>query len=194
MSDTVIDRLSAPFPVEKVKQRPGVGGRMLDYIAGEDILQRYLDELGIKWSWSSKAKITDTAVFVTGTLDIILDAEKFDYTHRTGMGACTLLNKDPDEAIKTANTEAFKNAAKHFGTGLYLWREEERALIEEQRNEDKTSLATLKAQVRALAREQLEDNTRLTAQTIASWAGVEVSELSNVEVLKTILITKADND
>lgn len=102
---------------------------MLDYIPIERVLQRLgtidpsyeiekrteaLTQEGNRWT-----------IFVS--VDLLLFGRNV-----AGVGSGT--SNDPDMAYKTAMSEAIKNAAKNgWHVGLYLWDEEERDLVAQQR-------------------------------------------------------------
>lgn len=168
--------LSDKFPVHKVSQRPGPRGIMLDYIAGEDVLERLLEvDPSFRWSVDNwKVYIDDGwTVFVEGTLST-------DGTYRSGMGSG--YSNDPDMAVKTAHTEALKNAAKHFGVGLYLFHEKERELLAEQREE----LAELQ---RELADKARAKGIEVKASSIAAYFDLNPEELDDLEVLREIVLS-----
>lgn len=187
---TQLEQLREPFAPEIVKQRKGSGGKMLDYVAIETVLGRLLD-VAPEYSWIAQQvtvtprvyiadgdeKVTFTAV-VSGQLVI---GEKV----AAGVGAMT--NPDPDMAVKSANSEAMKNAAKNgWGVALELWDKEYLVQLDKRRKLSKGSAATLKQAVFGLAVEQL-GKAKPTAKEIAAHFGVQPGDLADEETLKTIL-------
>ena len=180
---TYIEELSKPFPIDKVKQRPGPGGIKLDYIAGEDIIEKLNTLLDNNWHWNSSYEIHQSdnkwIVFVRGDLVI-------EECSRTGMGS--FVHADPDMAIKSANTEALKNASKHYGVALYLWNAGEREKVAQERAEGSPkTIAGLKKAVLDLAMKQglLGHPSK---EGLAKHFGIaEPSDLDNRDVLEGIL-------
>jgi len=178
--------LKKKFPADQVKQRSGAGGMKLDYVAGETVIARLLaatedEESGYAWS-SRIVKVekvgTDWCAVVEGQLLIQGDAG-------TGVGA--MINRDVDMAVKSANTEALKNAAKNgFGVGLELWDKEYRETLSQQRRAIEGNEAALKAMVFDIAKQKL-DIAKPTAKQVAEVFNVTAGDLSEASVLKKIL-------
>lgn len=113
-----------------------------DYISIDGYINRLNDVLGASWSWSvnnwefrdgpptAKGKPQYIAV-ANGTLTIN-DSVLGIHSSRDGIGAG--FNFDPDTAVKTAQAEALKKACHQFGIALYLWDEEEREWVQQQRD------------------------------------------------------------
>ena len=191
-SQEVRAKLREKFSVTDVKQREGAGRMKLDYIAGETVIQRLIEATADSpngYAWQSQVVKIDEVerkkrngetyqtwvAAVQGTLLIEGDA---------GSGVGAMENHDLDMALKSANTEALKNAAKNgFGVGLELW--------------DKEYRETLSAQRRLLAGD--EQAAKQAVWDIAKAAGandsaavakhfdVSVGDLSDIEVLRDIL-------
>lgn len=187
---SMLEQLREPFPAEAVKQRQGSGGKKLDYVAIETVLTRLLD-VAPDYSWTSRiVQVTPTVIetrngdvngwtaFVEGQLHI---GEKT----ATGVGAMT--NADPDMAVKSANSEAMKNAAKNgFGVALELWDEEYRKGLDRRRRLAKGSAADMKQEVFRLAKDRLGKD-KPTAKEIAAVFGVAAGDLADENTLKSIL-------
>jgi len=196
-TDSLIQRtqreLRAPFPADKVYQRQGPGGKKLDFISIETVLNRLLDAAP-DYSWDASAQIQYPEPFVnnkgeritpnpivatTGTLSI-------DGKYATGFGSHQ--NPDLDMALKSANSEAMKNAAKNgWGVMLELWDAEYRDDLEKNRKIEKASEASLKGDVFRIARERLGKD-KPTAVEIGTLFGVDPSLLTDVPTLRAILV------
>jgi hypothetical protein len=185
-SKEVRQKLRAKFPANEVKQRQGAGGMKLDYVAGETVIGRLLEatadeESGYAWS-ADIVHIEETpkgwVAVVRGTLLIHGDAG-------TGVGA--MVNKDVDMAVKSANTEALKNAAKNgFGVGIELWDKEYRETLGQQRRLLGGSEQAMKQEVWKIAKEKLGIEKPTPAQ-IAKLFGVKAGDLADADSLKAIL-------
>lgn len=180
---TYLQKLREPFPADQVKQRQGPGGKNLDYVAIETVLQRLL-ELAPEYSWSATHDVRMTirgdkyVAIVTGTLQI---GEKW----ATGFGA--MVHQDPDMAVKSANSEAMKNAAKNgFGVALELWSEEHRATLATDRALLAGDPDTLRRVVYERAKEGL-GKSRPTQAEVADYFNVTVADLKDSDSLKSIL-------
>lgn len=198
-SKEVRTALSAPFPPEQVYQRQGPGGKKLDYIAGETVIRRLAEatkdqvfnsnEQGYAWN----AQIHTLERIVTGEpgeesttfLAVVQGQLLIGGDMGTGMGA--MRNPDPDMAIKSANTEALKNAAKNgFGVGLELWDAEYRTQLDQRRRAAGGNEQALKALVWDIAKKRWPDDSASAAQIAANFK-VPVGDLSDPKVLATIL-------
>lgn len=193
ISETGNSRLAAlrePFAPEIVKQRKGSGGKMLDYVAIETVLGRLLD-VAPEFNWiagdvtliprvytvDGEEKVTYTAT-VAGQLTI---------GQKVASGVGAMINPDPDMALKSANSEAIKNAAKNgWGVALELWDKDYLVSLDKRRKLAKGSAAALKQAVFGLAVEQL-GKAKPTAKEIAAHFGVAAGDLADEETLKTIL-------
>lgn len=182
--------LRVPFPADEVRQRQGPGGKKLDYVGGEQFIKRLLEVTedepsGYAWTVNgfNIERIGDAengyqwAAVVSGTLLIAGDA---------GGGVGAMVNADLDMAMKSANTEALKNAAKNgFGIGLELWDAEYRDQLGQKRRLLAGSEQAMKQAVWRLA--QQRDPEAKTAAKVAKLFGVKTGDLADKEVLKTIL-------
>jgi hypothetical protein len=187
------EALRAPFPADKVYQRQGPGGKKLDFISIETVLNRLLDAAP-GYSWVASAQINypesyidkdgdritpNPIVATTGTLSI-------DGKSATGFGSHQ--NPDLDMALKSANSEAMKNAAKNgWGVMLELWDAEYRDDLEKNRKIQTASEASLKGDVFRIARERLGKD-KPTAVEIGTLFGVDPSLLTDVPTLRAILV------
>lgn len=184
---TQLSKLREQFPVDSVKQREGAGGRMLDYVAIETVLERLLDAAP-EYSWNAElAHLGDDFAVVQGTLTI---GDKSAY----GIGAYEKGNKrsyDLDMAVKSANSEAMKNAAKNgFGIALELWDAEYREELAVARESgaatvaDSNDLQALKNRVADLA---VTAGVERTGPAIASHFGVTIEALQSRETLEHLV-------
>jgi hypothetical protein len=182
-TEETLARLRVPFPAAKVYQREGPGGKKLDYVAGETILERLL-ETTPEYSWSGRIVSVDAdgRAIVEGHLSV---GDKTGY----GVGSAKM-GADVDSSLKAANTEAIKNAAKNgFGIGLELWNEEHRADIAVARRAGEGDLPALKKAVFDLAKKKLDKKSgaKTTVAEVAKCFGVDPGELSDMATLRGIL-------
>jgi hypothetical protein len=169
-------KLSEPFPPEQVKHRRGPGGKDLDYVAIETVLQRLLEHAP-DFSWSAHlVKHEGNLAIVQGNLTI-------DGKSATGMGA--MANPDADMAVKSANSEAIKNAAKNgWGMALELWTEEGREVVARGRALAQGDVSALKQEVLRLG---LEKGAEPNADAIAAKFEVKPEQLNDPDVLRSII-------
>lgn len=211
-----MDALSARFDVEDHKKNP----RGYTYIAIEKTIRRFQEvdpsfEVNVKHqefnplpglTYGRNAKAAGYAL-VTVSVTIL-------GVTRDGTGGDYGAAEDVDKLIKTAYAEAIKKAGHEFGVGLYLWDEEERALIESAQSQGLTGqvapaaatppttvppvieapatvttgneagIQHLKDEVTRLA---LAAGVQMTAPAIAAHFGVPVEALQSPEVLQQIV-------
>ena len=175
--------LRAPFPAEQVKQRQGPGGKQLDYVPIETVLGRLL-ELAPNYSWAASV---DVRMTVDGSKYMVVATGHLTIGDKTATGVGAMIHMDPDMAVKSANSEAMKNAAKNgFGVALELWDEEHRASLATDRALAAGDLPTLKKAVYDRAKEGL-NKSRPTLAEVADYFNVNVGALNDVPSLKAIL-------
>lgn len=199
--ETLFSKLSAKFLPEQVKQREGGGGKKLDYISIDTVLNRLNEVLEFEWEFHGQSThLSPTVVtvkgqekdgylaVVTGHL-VVHTSEGPRWTF--GVGAHR--DVDPDMAIKSALAEAEKKAAQRRGVGLYLWDEDAREELKEQRqaikrkqaDPTKLDLDELKLAVYEKAVEQgLEEHS---AEGLAEWYSVDVGDLQDEATLLELL-------
>lgn len=179
--------LREPFSPSEVKQRQGPGRTKLDYVAGETLINRLLtataeEESGYAWSaqiHTLERQGEQYLAVVQGQLMIAGDMG-------TGVGA--MVNRDPDMAVKSANTEALKNAAKNgFGVGLELWDAEYRAQLDQRRRAAGGNEQALKALVFDIAKRRLGNDRPTQAEIADTFQLASPGDLSDPDVLAEIL-------
>lgn len=179
--------LRAPFPADQVKQRQGPGRTKLDYIAGETLINRLLEATADQekgYAWQAMVKTIEKVE--KGYLAVVQGTLMIDGDMGTGVGA--MINADPDMALKSANTEALKNAAKNgFGVGLELWDAEYRTQLDQRRRAAGGSEQALKTLVFDLAKKQLDPAKKPTVADVAAVFKVAPGDLSDPAVLSEIL-------
>ena len=114
------------------------------------------------------------------SLELVIDGKR-------GFGVGAMKNPDPDMALKSATSEALKNAAKNgFGIGLELWDAEYRKTLDSRRALLGGSEAALKREVFKIAREKTGLDKPSSAQ-VAKAFGRKTGELADTAVLRAIL-------
>lgn len=178
-----LEALSARFDVKDVKQRTQ-GGRQLDYISIDSTIRRLNEVLGVEWSTAFVAPptLTDTG---NGFLAVV--ALELSALNKSAVGIGADKAPDPDKALKTALAEALKKAGHQFGVGLYLWDEGERQVVARDRKAAGGDLGALKAQVFEIA---LDGGAKPTAEGVAEFLNVPVTDLQNIDALKSILANR----
>lgn len=173
-----LEALRQPFPADKVKQRPGGGGKKLDYVAIETFLERLLEAAPGYTIENAQAQLVDGVG--VASLELVIDGKR-------GFGVGAMKNPDPDMALKSAVSEAIKNAAKNgFGVGLELWDEEYRKTLDTKRALIGGSEAALKREVFKIARDKTGLDKPTGAQ-VAKVFGRKAGELADPAVLREIL-------
>lgn len=179
-ANVLLKKLSEPFPVKDVKQRTQ-GGRKLDYISIDATIRRLNDVLGAEWSTDElTVDLRESSSGYTALVSLKLSALG---KSAVGVGA-DFSKSDADKAVKTALAEALKKAGHQFGVGLYLWDEEERAVVASQRAAIDGDIQTLKVQVFEKA---VNEGSEPTTASIAEHFGVTVDQLQDIATLKKIL-------
>jgi len=190
----VLQALRVKFPANEVLQRRG-GGTTLDYVPIQAMIERVLDatETAGGYTWTGNLKhldrverkkndgntVLEWVAVVEGTL-CIGDA--------CGYGVGAMQNADVDMAVKSANSEAFKNGAKNgFGVGLELWDKEYREGLGQQRRLLAGSEQAMKAEVFRIAKEKLGIE-KPTAAQVAGVFGRKAGDLSDEDNLRDILV------
>lgn len=125
----LLAKLSEPFAIEDVKQRRQ-GSVMLDYISIDATIRRLNEVLGAEWSTSD---LSTSLIPLEGGKFLATVALTLHGLGKQAVGTGADIAPDPDKAVKTALAEALKKAGHQFGIGLYLWQEEERAIVAKQR-------------------------------------------------------------
>lgn len=184
-------KLREKFPVEQVKQRPGGRGRMLDYVAIETVLERLLT-VAPDYAWELAFHLIEgTTATIGGHLTI---------EGKSVLGVGSMTNNDLDMAVKSANSEAIKNAAKNgWGVALELWDEDHRQQLDAERQGVSSSgnltvvrqddeLTELKNRVADIA---VAAGANRTGPAIAAYFGIEVEKLQDRAVLEELISKNA---
>jgi len=176
-----LKKLSARFDTKDVKQR-SQGGKRLDYISIDATIRRFNDVLAAEWSTHLVGPIDVRDVGNGKYLAIVTISLEALGKSAVGTGADTAA--DVDKAIKTALAEAIKKAGHQFGVGLYLWDEEEREIVQRDRNANAGDLNALKAKAFEVA---LEQGAEANAASIAKTLGIKEDDLQDADKLRAVL-------
>lgn len=176
--NAVVAKLREPFPLDKIYSRQGPGGKQLDYVSIETVLERLI-EVAPDYSLFGKVeRLTENSAVVSIQLTI---GDKSSF----GIGEMT--NPALDMAVKSATSEAIKNAAKNgFGIALDLWNADYRDDVARQRKRAGATEAQLKAEVFSIARTRL-DKAKPSAAEIGELFDVSPSKLTDEATLRAIL-------
>jgi len=109
--------LARPFDPETIRQRPGSGRNVFDYVPGGDVIARVIQATDNTFGWTvdhiELIQQNSAAYWVVrGTLTIP------ELGSRQGLGTHPA---ESVEAPKAAETDAFKRAAVKFGVALHLY-------------------------------------------------------------------------
>lgn len=181
---TTVDALREPFPLDLVYSRQGPGNKQLDYVAIETVLERLLT-VAPHYSMAGKLEsLSDNTAVVSIHLTI---------GDKTGFGIGEMTNPSVDMAVKSATSEAIKNAAKNgFGIGLELWNADYRDQLATQRKQAGMTEAQLKAAVFNIARTRL-DKAKPSAVEIGKLFDVDPSLLTDEATLRAILVAESSS-
>lgn len=113
-------RLLEPFDPSCIKQRPGVGRSVFDYVPGGDVIARIIEASDNEFEWtvvSLELVTTDDKPYwvIRGSLSV------------PGLGSRDGVGTHPAEGVdaaKAAETDALKRAAVKFGVALHLYTDE----------------------------------------------------------------------
>jgi hypothetical protein len=212
----LLAKLTEKFPVEDHKQNP----RGFTYLAIEKVVGRWNEVLGSQWDlFIDKVNFSMMPGLTYGgrnpkpaahaLVQVRIEAQMDGRTvSRSGVGGDFGAADDTDKLVKTALAEAIKKASNEFGIGLYLWDEEERALIESAAQQgmtgvvvaassapppvvapvvpavDSDALTELKNKVADVA---VLHGIERTGPAIASHFGIAVEQLQDTAILMAIL-------
>jgi hypothetical protein len=213
------EALLARFDVEDHKTNP----KGYTYIAIEKVINRFIEvdpsfEIAVTQSqYAPLPGLTYGRRQVAAAYALVTVAVTILGVTRAGTGGDYGAADDVDKLIKTAYAEAIKKAGHEFGVGLYLWDEEERALIKSAQDQGLTGqvapvgVATAPAptppgtaeptpaplappppgDVQTLKDEvtriALAAGVQMTAPAIAAHFSVPVEALQSAEVLRQIV-------
>lgn len=184
-SGEVRTALKKNFPAKLVKQRQGPGGTKFDYVSGDTVIARLIEATaGAPSGYALNGDIkhieyADGKWSVAVQVALMIDGD-------AGYGVGAMSNSDLDMAVKSATTEAIKNAAKNgYGVGLELYDADYRATLSQQRRLSSGSEQALKAEVWSIAKLKLGDAA--TPKEIAEHFGVKPGDLADPATLKSIL-------
>lgn len=182
LEDTVA-ALRAPFPLDKIYSRQGPGGKQLDYVSIETVLERLI-EVAPTYSLIGNVEFLDPD---QGKAVVSVQLSVGD---KTAFGIGAMVNPDIDMAVKSATSEATKNAAKNgFGVALDLWNSDYRDSVKAARALAGMTEAQLKAKVFGIARTALGKD-KPSAVEIGNLFNVPAAKLTDEDTLRAILVAE----
>lgn len=175
---TTEDRIQAlmePFAQEEIETRQGARGKMLPYIAGENVIRRLIRACpeGFDFTIKSYTRHDYPARLVKDTGEYV-DRELWVATvtvtipglgSRDGVGVQVVDQGTSEDMIKGAATDALKKAATVFGVGLELYDDPKPQQRPEQSNQP--------GPVAMITKDQLDRLARLKAQKGATDDGIK---------------------
>ena len=185
-TEATLAKLAEHFPVEDHKTNP----KGYTYIAIEKVIGRFNEVLGANWDLEITS--VETAVYpghtygarnpkmaasavVTVKIEALLDGR---LVTRMGVGADNGAFDDLDKLVKTALAEAIKKTGHQYGIGLYLWDEEERALIEAATAQGMTGVVQA-AQQQVAASMDPQDSAAAVAHLAPATSAEDLDALKN---------------
>ena len=126
MEQELKDKLNELVPAADVKQKPGGGGRTLDYVDRHYVITT-LNELFGHDGWTSRTCVELAGDRFIAECSLTVDTEKYRF-ERSDVGECLLQAKygTNENAAAEAATQALKRAASQIGNrlGLNLYSDE----------------------------------------------------------------------
>jgi len=144
--EQISQELDAPIPRSAVSQRSGGGGRSLSYLAGHYVIDR-LNKVFGPLNWASKTERLElvhqgeyngkASVHYIAQVRLVVEAEGKTTEHTcTGYGDGSDNNpgKAHELAVKEAETDALKRAAKNLGQsmGLALYDKDQPNVVDDE--------------------------------------------------------------
>lgn len=122
MDENIREILNREFPNDLIKQRPGLGGMVLDYVEGAEYIRRLNEAFAGDWEWTiDESLCVGEDIVVRGTLFAgglrkqAYGGTQITRNRNTGNPVCLA------DDYKTAATDALKKASSLFGIGLHLY-------------------------------------------------------------------------
>lgn len=111
----ILAALSAPFPPEVIRHRPGVGGKDLTWVDARTVAARLDEVLGVN-GWDFAVEPVGETSTVVGILTVRFPdgtvARRQDFGYETGGSG---------ESLKEAASDALRRCASLFGVARYLY-------------------------------------------------------------------------
>ena len=139
--------INKPIPEYLIKQRPGGGGKKLNYISGSTVIDMLNEAFDYLWNWDIEREWVQESqpkfnpkydkepvpqgpvAHVKGVLTVCIpqDDGQFLTVSKTGYGSKSIMGSQSDQEsiFKAAGTDALKKAASMLGIGLSLYRDED---------------------------------------------------------------------
>jgi hypothetical protein len=112
MSSQLQQDLAQPFPPEAIRQKPGPGGRPLDYVPWGLVARRW-NELIPEWTFSVDRLSREGHYWLA-----VVTVDAPGLGRRTNVGSAV---GDHEDTPKSAVSDALKRCFALFGLGLHLW-------------------------------------------------------------------------
>ena len=173
--------LEKPFSPDQIKQREGLYGDVLDYIAGAAVIQRLNEAFNAEWTFEIlDHHIYEKEVVVLGKLTAQGIAKcqfgKSKITRTKETKAEVSIGDD----LKAATTDAIKKCATLFGVGLHLYFEGAGEGASSAPNGNKETAAASRGNGKGNGESQ---NGRLTAKQLSAiFALAKAKDWSNKDV------------
>jgi len=135
-----IEVLERPFDKSQIKQRPGRGGQMLDYVETPAVIRRLNEAFDYNWHFEvMEYQITDTEAVVLAKLTANgITKMQFGSSAISKGKDGTIYNTG--DALKGAASDALKKCATLFGVGLHLYEDENGPQPENPKTEGETEV------------------------------------------------------
>lgn len=113
--EEILAALSAPFPPEVIRHRPGVGGKDLTWVDARTVAARLDEVLGVN-GWDFAVEPVGATSTVVGILTVRFPdgsvARRQDFGYETGGSG---------ESLKEAASDALRRCGSLFGVARYLY-------------------------------------------------------------------------
>lgn len=183
---TLLESLSKEFPESKVKHRlikDGEKEKVIDYVAGADVIRRLNECFDGQWNFEVKDKIVDIdigQVAILGKLttymnERIISREQWGASNIKCFSNGRIISLGDD--IKIATTDSLKKCATMLGIALYLYDGDER---DDVKSTDPAPVEKIEKKIEELRKATSKPATKAQLSTIiqlATKSGIDKDNL-----------------
>lgn len=124
LNSSVTSVLTRPLPQDQIKNRPGKGGMVFNYISADLVIKLLNEAFDYDWNTTIFSQNIYENTVVVG-LELTVRYTDNNYIHKQQFGSCDMgRGMGPGEAFKGAVSDALKKAATLLGLGLELYQDD----------------------------------------------------------------------